>query len=184
MSRSNLGCFEQLYCCIKTCFFDETIRNSFVMIPSNIIWILQVHEWGKSMCVPQLNIMLNHNLTNEGIVKKVFEFFFSNYESSVLTFSRLSGIDCTKSFFEIRPGTRFFELISIFVLMVLYTGRNSNKLVSYFEKRVEFRKTIWCNRFLRALRMLIQRVHNSKKKIESFFYDPKTTYILSVTNIV
>ena len=28
---------------------------------------------------------------------------------------------------------------------------------------VEFRKTIWCNRFLRSWRMLIQRAYNSKK---------------------
>ena len=65
MSHSNLGCFEQLYCSIKTCFLDETIRNSFVMIPSNIIRILQVHEWSKSMCIPQLNTMLDYYRTNE-----------------------------------------------------------------------------------------------------------------------
>ena len=93
------------------------------MIPSNVIWILQVHEWGKSMCIPQLNITLNHNLTNEGIVKKKFENFF---ESSVL--------------------------------------RNSTG-------NTLFRKAGWigCNRFLRALRMLIQRVHNSK----TFFTIPR-----------
>ena len=33
-----------------------------------------------------------------------------NYVPFVLAFSRLSGIDCAKSFFGIRPGTRFVEL--------------------------------------------------------------------------
>ena len=45
------------------------------MIPSNIIWILQVHEWGKSMCIPQLNIMLNHDLTNQNGIVKNFRIF-------------------------------------------------------------------------------------------------------------
>ena len=51
-----LGCFEELYCCVQTRFFDETIGHSFVMIPSNIVRILQVHERSKSMRIPQLNI--------------------------------------------------------------------------------------------------------------------------------
>ena len=51
-----LGCFEELYGCVQTRFLDETIRHSFVMIPSNIVRILQVHERSKSMRIPQLNI--------------------------------------------------------------------------------------------------------------------------------
>ena len=39
--------------------------------------------------------------------------FFSNYAPPEVEFSRLSRIDCAKPFFEIRPGTRYFELISI-----------------------------------------------------------------------
>ena len=71
--------------------------------------------------------------------KKVLE-FFSNYAPSEAEFSRLPGIDCAKPFFEIRPGTRFFELISIFAPMGLYMDQNRNMLEkvyfrSNFEKR-------------------------------------------------
>ena len=55
----HLGCFEELYCCVQTRFFDETIRNSFIMIPSNIVRIFQVHEWSKSVRIPQLNMVMN-----------------------------------------------------------------------------------------------------------------------------
>ena len=52
------------------------------------------------------NIGDRQNVSCLGIVKKGFDFFFSNYVPSVLTFSRLSGIYCTKLFFEIRPVFR------------------------------------------------------------------------------
>ena len=41
------------------------------------------------------------------------EEFFSKDVPSILAFFRLSGIDCAKPFFEIRPGTRFSSLFRI-----------------------------------------------------------------------
>ena len=56
-------------------------------------------------------------------VKGAAKIFFSNYAPSEVAFSRLSGIDCTQPFFEIRPG-----LISDLAQMRLYMDRNWNKL--------------------------------------------------------
>ena len=61
-------------------------------------------------------------------------------------------------FYEIRPGTRFFELISIFEYrssMGLYMDQNRNKLEKAYS-RSNFIKR--CNRFLRVWKMLIQVV--------------------------
>ena len=114
--------------------------------------------------------------------KKSFRFFFSNYVRSEVEFFGLSGIDCTKPFFEIRPRTSFFELISILVHIqtILYIivyiiqlamvknfhefwktdfpdivplGRKNSPRNSKSARKsvfpVEFRKTVWHNRFLR-----------------------------------
>ena len=66
--------------------------------------------------------------------------FFLKYVPTVLVFSRPSAIKCKKPFFEIRPGTRFFVVISILVPMGLYMdqNRNNNERAcsrSNFEKR-------------------------------------------------
>ena len=105
---------------------------------------------------PKLSTLKNRKIKSRSQIrvrKKVFD-FFSHCVPSVLAFSKLSGIDCAKLFFEIRPGTRFFELISILVSMRLYMDQYRNKLEkacsrSNLEKRFgaidswEFGKCYW-----------------------------------------
>ena len=84
-----------------------------------------------------VKISVFKSLDNEP--KKNFEIFL-NYVPTVLVFSRTSAIECKKRFFEIRPGTRFFLVISIFVSMGQYMDENRNKKKkacsrSNFEKR-------------------------------------------------
>ena len=87
-----------------------------------------------------------------------------------MNFSMVPGIDCKKPFFEIRPGSRFSEMITIFVPMGLYMDQNRNQLEkatfwSNFEKR-------FCNRFLKAWQISSPVVDNSEK-IGKFLYDPE-----------
>ena len=70
------------------------------------------------------------NRINSAKVKIGKSNFFSNSAPSVLRFFRVSRIDFTKPFFDIRPERRYFELISNFAPMRLYMDQNRNK----FEK--------------------------------------------------
>ena len=88
----------------------------------------------------------------------------SNYAPSEVAFSRLSGIDCTQPFFEIRPG-----LISDLAQMRLYMDRNWNKLEkacsrSNFEERFGTIHSWEPGEFN-------LRGHINRKKFENFFYD-------------
>ena len=63
-----------------------------------------------------------------------------------------------------RPGTSFFEQISILVhIKFIVPWRRTF--------RSNFKKCFFCNRFMRAWRMVIQRVHNPKKT-ENFYSIP------------
>ena len=103
-------------------------------------------------------------ISGDLLIKKVFDFFFRIAPSEV-EFSKHSGINCTKQFFEIRPGTRFFELISILVHIKSHRGENRNQLEKAYA-RSNFEK-----RFLSASRIQPQRTQ-FEKKIENFFTIP------------
>ena len=65
------------------------------------------------------------------IREKVFD-FFSNYAPSEVEFSRLSGIDCAKPFFEIRPETTFSNLFQFWSIY----GPDGAKIEISSQKRV------------------------------------------------
>ena len=71
----------------------------------------------------------------QGIVKKVFD-FFSNYVPSVLTFSRVSGIDCAKPLFDRKHAFsilfRFWSIYSDMELIRLELTQSLIKCYSSF----------------------------------------------------
>ena len=61
-----------------------------------------------------LTVTINYSKIHFSLIrdrKKVFKFFLIMFA----LYSRPSAIECKKPFFEIQPGTRFFDLISILV---------------------------------------------------------------------
>ena len=81
-------------------------------------------------------------------------------------------IEGTKPFFEIRPGIRFFELISIFTPMGLYNmDQNWNKLEKACS-RSNFEERFGAIDFLEP-REFNLRGHAIQKKIENFVMMPQ-----------
>ena len=84
--------------------------------------------------------------SQKGIVKNVS----ISFELCGVEFSRLSEIDYTKPFFQIRPETRFFELISI-LFHITFRGHIIRKLFlrslsNSYEFRIYWQKK--CNKIL------------------------------------
>ena len=115
------------------------------------------------MLLSILCMLLRTKINTEGILRgNTTTDIQINYMNKIRKkFSRISGIDCTKPFFEIRPGSRFFELISIFVQWdYIWT-----KIEISSKKRVSGR--ISKNGLVQSIpesleNVLIQRAHNSK----------------------
>ena len=96
------------------------------------------------MLLSILCMLLRTKINTEGILRgNTTTDIQINYMNKIRKqFSRISGIDCTKPFFEIRPGSRFFELISIFASMRIYMETNRNMLEKHARSRSTFKKRI------------------------------------------
>lgn len=112
---------------------------------------LYLWAWNSHPSVPRLN----NSVKLKSFIEPFWDRNFSNYAPNVGALFRLSAINCVKLFFEIRPETRFSSLFRFLAIYSPMWRKSKSARKNVFP--VEFRKTDFCNRFLKAWRLLILR---------------------------